>query len=176
MRRMLKNLTPMILATAITLVSGEDMHAADGLRYKNHNAINLTVTIDFAEIVRLPQSIATVIIGNSGVVDVELPRAGMMVLTGKAPGVTNLVLVNEDGDQTDEYLVEVVPSRRKLTTVHQGSKKETYQCGNGCTPVLSVGDDGDHFDKAGTQTQTRNTFSETQDKANSMPATGDLPY
>lgn len=161
-------LKPILAVTvgAVSLTFGTyASFGADGARYRNPNAINLTVTVDFAEIVHIDQPAATVIIGNSGVLDANMAIPDMMVLTGKAPGVTNLVVVNQNGDHTIEYLVEVVPSRRKLTTVHQGAKIQTYQCGVDCRPVLSIGDSQEHFDAAKSQIESRSKFSEIDGNA-----------
>lgn len=158
---MLAFLKPILAVTAGAMTLSSSF-AADGERYRNPNAIDLTVTVDFAEVVQLDQPATTIIIGNSGILDANIADAGMMVLTGKATGVTNLVLVN--GEHTVEYLVEVVPSRRKLTTVHQGAKIQTYQCGVDCRPVLSIGDSQEHFEAAKSQIDSRNKFSEIEGK------------
>ncbi len=162
MRAFMKPILAVTVGAASLAFGASASAAADGARYSNPNAIDLTVTVDFAEIVKLDQPVSTVIIGNSGVLDANLANPEMMVLTGKAAGVTNLFLVN--GDHTIEYLVEVVSSRRKLTTVHQGAKIQTYQCGVDCRPVLSIGDSPEHFDAAKSQIDSRSKFSEIEGK------------
>jgi hypothetical protein len=136
-------------------------HGDDKPYYRNPNNVDLTVTLDFAEVVKTAQPAATVVVGNSGLLDVNASNSNMLILTGKATGITNVVLFNQKGDRLREYLVEIRPSRRKLTTVHQGAKIETYQCGKGCVPVLSVGDSPEQFDKTKAQNESRSTFSET---------------
>ena len=168
-RKLLNAVFCMSMGASALLGAGTNPLAADGMLRPSERVTNLTVTMDFAAVVQLPQPVSTVIVGNSGILDVALTDTNFMVLTGKATGSTNLILLDEMGERTTEYLVEVSPSRRKLTTVHQGSAKETYHCGNGCTPVLSVGNAPDFFDITRSQVQTRGAFSGTEG-SDSAPA------
>lgn len=151
-------------------------HGDDKPYYRNPNNVDLTVTMDFAEVVKTAQPASIVVVGNSGLLDVNVSNPNMLILTGKATGITNVVLFNQKGDRIREYLVEIMPSRRKLTTVHQGSKIETYQCGNGCIPVLSVGDSSEHFDKTKAQNESLSTFSGTNStKTEAVPQLPGIP-
>lgn len=160
--QIVKNLIALALATSTVSFPAT---AADTPYYRNPNNVDITVTLDFAEVVSVSQPAATVIVGNSGMLDINVSNPNMIVLTGKAPGITNVVLFNQKGERMREYLIEIVPSRRQLTTVHQGDKIETYQCGKNCTPVLSLGDSPEHFGKAKSQVDARSAFSETNGSA-----------
>lgn len=153
----LKKMTAFMLISVSGSLTSE---AADVGYYRNPNNVDVTVTLDFAEVVKIAQPAATVVVGNSGMLDVNVSDPRMLILTGKAPGITNVVLFNQQGERLKEYLVEIQQSRRKMTTVHQGNRIETYQCGKDCTPVLSIGDNPEHFDKTKSQVKSRSTFSE----------------
>ena len=51
----------------------------------------LAVMIDHARVVKLPERTQTVIVGNPSIADVTVQRNGIMVVTGKSYGVTNLI-------------------------------------------------------------------------------------
>lgn len=149
--------------------------ASDVLPYRNPSSVDMTVTLDFAEVMKIDRAASTVVIGNSGMIDANLSGPGLVVLTGKASGVTNMILVNENGERIKEYLIEVVPSRRKLTTVHQGDKLQTYQCGKSCVPVLAVGDSQEHFSTTKGQMDNHSSFSENNTKKETIIPEVPLP-
>ncbi len=60
-------------------------------------ADTVTVPIDSARILQLPGGVATVVIGNPLIADASLQRGGMLVVTGKGYGATNLLALDRDG-------------------------------------------------------------------------------
>ena len=57
----------------------------------------LAVMIDHARVVKLPERTQTVIVGNPIIADVTVQRNGIMVVTGKSYGVTNLIALDGAG-------------------------------------------------------------------------------
>src|ERR1051325_11022033 len=65
----------------------------------------LTVMIDHAKVVKLPERTQTVIVGNPIIADVTVQRNGIMVVTGKSYGVTNLIALDGAGTLLSESLI-----------------------------------------------------------------------
>jgi Flp pilus assembly secretin CpaC len=68
----------------------------------------ILVTVDKARVVRLPEEIHTLVIGQPGVADVVmLKNTGMGVITGKSFGETNLIALDGQGNLVNEWTVRV---------------------------------------------------------------------
>jgi len=117
------------------------------------------LVIDFAKIMQLKEPISTLIIGNPGIADATIQDERTIVLTGKAAGMTNLIVMNDDGEELANMLVRVASNVRRLTTVFYGSKRQTLSCAPTCEQVISVGDDSEKFETAKTQIEGRQSFS-----------------
>ena len=57
----------------------------------------LTVNLDQAEVLQLPDRVATIVIGNPMIADASLQSGGMLVVTGKGYGATNLLALDRGG-------------------------------------------------------------------------------
>lgn len=125
-----------LLAASLSISSAEEM--ADPVR----------VTLDFAKIVRLKEPAATVIVGNSGIVEAAIDDDRTMVLTGQAPGSTNIIVMDADGNETENMRVLVASDTRQLTTVYSGSDRQSFSCNPRCEQVAVIGDDQDAFAQA----------------------------
>ena len=69
-------------------------------------ADRLEVFVNHAKIVKLAEPAATVIIGNDAIADATVKDATTLVLTGRAFGSTNLVILDADGEPiVDERVV-----------------------------------------------------------------------
>ena len=62
---------------------------------------SVVVLVDQAKVVRLPEKAQTVIVGNPAIADVAVQRNGVMVVTGKSFGVTNLIELTETPSAPD---------------------------------------------------------------------------
>lgn len=117
------------------------------------------LVIDFAKILKLDEPISTLIIGNPGIADAAIQDGQTIILTGKAAGMTNLIAINENGDEIANLLLRVASNVRRLTTVFYGTKRQTLSCAPTCEQVISVGDDKDKFETARSQIESRQKFS-----------------
>jgi len=104
---------------------------------REQQATAIRVTLDFARVQTFEAPVRTVIIGNPAIVDGTLNDERTIVLTGKAVGTTNLIVLGEAGREIASLVVNVIPSRDHLTTVHQGETQQTYTCADACKPLLS---------------------------------------
>ena len=102
---------------------------------REQKATSIRVTLDFARVQTFEIPVRTVIIGNPAIVDGTLNDERTIVLTGKAVGTTNLIVLGEAGREIASLVVNVVPNRDLLTTVHQGEAQQTYTCADACRPL-----------------------------------------
>jgi Flp pilus assembly secretin CpaC len=120
------------------------------------------VTIDFAKVMKFDREVATIVIGNPGIADAAVEDEKTIVLTGKAAGQTNLIVLDDEGEEIVNSLVRVSTNTRQLTTVFYGGERQTFSCAPVCEQVISVGDDPASFGNATAQIQTRQQFANPQ--------------
>ncbi len=122
----------------------------------------IDVTIDFATVLKLDRPAATIAIGNSGIADFELKDEMMLVLTGKAAGTTNLIVLDQDGKEIESAVLRVSSNVQQLTTVFYGNQRQTFSCSPTCEKVILVGDAPEAFKTATEQIQGRQQFATGQ--------------
>lgn len=120
---------------------------------------SVLVLVDHAKVVRLPEKARTVIVGNPAIADVTLQRNGVMVVTGKSFGVTNLIALDSSGTLLAESLVRVSAASDAVLTVQRGMERESYSCTPVCQPSLQLGDAQKYFGEAGAQATSRNAMA-----------------
>ena len=125
-------------------------------------ASSLDLTIDFATILELDRPAATLIIGNPGIADASVQDEQTVILTGKTAGSTNLIVLDQNGEEVANLTVRVSSDIRQLTTVFYGSKRQTFSCAPTCEQVISVGDNPEVFETAKSQIQNRTLFATGQ--------------
>uniref|UniRef100_UPI001954A29A pilus assembly protein N-terminal domain-containing protein n=1 Tax=Proteus mirabilis TaxID=584 RepID=UPI001954A29A len=84
----------------------------------------LTVTMDQARIVRLPPRVSTLVIGNPLIADATVQTGGLMVLTGKGIGSTNLIALDARGEQLMAVQIRVRPQNDAVVQVYRGVERE----------------------------------------------------
>jgi hypothetical protein len=105
----------------------------------------LRITVDQAQIAKLPSNTATIIIGNPAIADITSLKGGAgMVVTGKGYGRTNLIALDAQGNLIDEKEIHVEPTRNVLV-VQRGTSRESYSCDPVCMPSAVLGDDSKVF-------------------------------
>ena len=120
----------------------------------------INVTLDRATLIRMPEKAQTLIIGNPIIADVTvLKNNGMMVITGKGFGETNLIAVDAGGNPVAESLIKV-SANGALLIVQRGNERESYSCSPKCMPTIQLGDGGKLFADSVAQSTTRNTLAQ----------------
>jgi hypothetical protein len=133
-------------------------------------ADTVTVSIDDARVMRLPERVATVVIGNPLIADASLQRGGVLVVTGKGYGATNLLALDRDGRVVLNKTVRVQgPSQRDLVVVYRGVDRQSYSCAPECEPRVTLGDGSKYFAATLGQTTARNGSAQSS-KGGSAPA------
>lgn len=118
---------------------------------------SVAVMVDHAKVVRLPEKAQTVIVGNPAIADVAVQKNGVMVVTGKSFGVTNLIALDAGGALLAESLVRVGADSDSVLTVQRGLERESYSCTPICQPSAQLGDAQKYFGEVGTQATTRSS-------------------
>ncbi len=119
-------------------------------------AESVIVMVDHAKVVRLPEKAQTVIVGNPAIADVAVQKNGVMIVTGKSFGVTNLIALDASGTLLAESLVRVGADSDSMLTVQRGLERESYSCTPVCQPTAALGDASKHFTEVGSQASARN--------------------
>src|SRR5258708_14442982 len=70
-------------------------------------AETVSLVLDQASILKLPEKVATIIIGNPSVADGSLQSGGLLVVTAKAYGPTNLLALDSRGKPLADYPLKV---------------------------------------------------------------------
>jgi hypothetical protein len=122
----------------------------------------LTIPLDQATLVKMPERLATLVIGNPLVADVSVQTGGLLVVTGKGYGSTNLIALDKNGAVLLEKAVNVVAPRENLMTVYKGIDRETYSCAPNCQPRVTLGDAPKYFNAIIGQEGVRNAQAQAQ--------------
>ena len=133
----------LVLATAMALISG------------SASAQTIPVVLDEAKLVKLPDRVATLVIGNPLIADVGLQAGGLMVITAKGYGATNIIALDRAGAVLMERMIEVTSPRDHVVVVYRGVERETYSCAPHCERRITLGDSSSYFDPTLNQTLIR---------------------
>jgi hypothetical protein len=121
------------------------------------HADTLTINVDQAQIMHLPDRIATIVIGNPLIADATLQSGGVLVITGKGYGATNLVALDRAGRIVMNKSIQVVGAGTDdMVVVYKGIERETLSCAPDCEHRITLGDSPAYFNATLTQSGARN--------------------
>lgn len=115
----------------------------------------VTVLVDNAKVIRLPEKTSTIIVGNPIIAEVTPQKNGVLVLTGKSFGSTNLIALDASGGLIAETMIRVEASRDTTITVQRGLERESLSCTPTCQRALQLGDGDDYFKMTTSQADAR---------------------
>lgn len=118
-------------------------------------AADINVILDEARLVKMPDRVSTIVIGNPAIADAIVQASGWMVLTGKSQGATNVVALDRSGAILMEKTVEVQGSR-EVVVVYRGVERNSYSCTPDCDRRLTLGDSESFFNLTAGQIGARN--------------------
>ena len=121
-------------------------------------AADISVILDQARLVKLPDRVATIVIGNPAIADAAVQSGGWMVITGKGYGATNLIALDRSGAILMEKTVEV-QGPKDVVVVYRGVERNTYSCTPECSPRLTLGDGNAFFEVIAGQIIARNALA-----------------
>ena len=109
-------------------------------------AEDVNINVDQARLLNLPDRVATIVIGNPLIADATLQSGGLLVVTGKGYGSTNLLALDRKGQVIMSKTVRVVgPASDDLVVVYRGVDRESYSCAPECQPRITLGDSRSYF-------------------------------
>jgi hypothetical protein len=100
----------------------------------------LIVHVDQAKLLKLPERTATLVIGNPLIADAVVQPGGIVVITAKSYGTTNLVALDRTGVTLMDQAVQVAAPNDVVVVVYRGVDKESYSCAVTCERRLTIGD------------------------------------
>src|SRR5215212_7797751 len=90
-------------------------------------AADISVGADFATIVKLPEGVQTVVVGNPLIADVSVQRGRHLLLIGRSPGITNLIVLGGAGTVILDKTIEVRTSDDGRSTYVQTESGTSYR-------------------------------------------------
>ena len=99
----------------------------------------MEIFIDQTEVVRLPRTAGSVVIGNPSVAGVAVHDDRTLLLTGISFGSTNLVVLDNIGRTILERQITVAENASgKNLTIARGAQTNTYSCQTKCRPLKTA--------------------------------------
>lgn len=117
----------------------------------------VSINVDQAQLLNLPDRVATIVIGNPLIADATLQAGGVLVITGKGFGRTNLLALDRGGRVLMSKIVEVRgPGTDDIVVVYKGVERESYSCAPTCQRRITLGDSPAFFNATISQSGARN--------------------
>lgn len=92
----------------------------------------LRVFMDHARILKLDRPVSKVIVGNSQVADATVADPKTIVLTGRAFGTTNIVLLDADGNAIVDERILVSIDEGNTVRVYRQTERSVLSCTPNC--------------------------------------------
>ena len=110
-----------------------------------HADETIAVNVDQAKLVKFPERIATIVVGNPLIADVTLQPGGIVVVTGKGYGATNVIAMDRSGAVLMDRVIQVQGPTDKVVTIYKGVERESYSCAPICQRRVTLGDGEGYF-------------------------------
>jgi len=141
------------IATALMISAG-----VPGAAFAD-NTNDFVVQYDQVRLLRLEEKAADVIVGNPSIADVAIQNGKLLAITGKTFGVTNLIILDDEGRVMMNRRLMVASDDQKIVNLTRGSKRRTYNCSPNCQPVMNIGDDTEYYSNVSAASQKKIKFS-----------------
>lgn len=92
----------------------------------------LRVYMDHARVLKLDRPVSKVIVGNSKVADATVADSKTIVLTGRAFGTTNIVLLDTDGNAILDERILVSIDEGNTVRVYRQTERSVLSCTPNC--------------------------------------------
>jgi hypothetical protein len=125
-------------------------------------ADTVSVAVDQSVVLRLPAQVATIVIGNPLIADATLQSGGILVVTGKGYGATNMLALDNKGRVLMDKTLQVLsPGGSDVVVVYKGIERESYSCAPECERRATLGDSPTYFSATLGQIGARNSQAQT---------------
>lgn len=90
-----------------------------------------------AEIRAYATAPATIVLGDEDVVAVNITPSDVLVLTARARGTTNVIVLDENGGELDRFMLSVLEPGEDIT-VRRGTARQIVRCDPACRSLSDV--------------------------------------
>lgn len=139
-----------ILATSMAMTPGTARAAQE-----------IVLTADQSQMMKLPQSPATLVVGNPSVADVTID-GNTLFFHPRGYGLTNVLALDAKGRKLGDYLVRVIYDDSYSVSMYGPAGRQTYSCRRDCEPTLRIGDEKNFFTDYTSQASGKNTLASGQ--------------
>jgi len=101
-------------------------------------------------------------IGNPLIADASIQAGGLMVITGKGYGMTNIIALDRAGAVILEKTVAVEGPGDDVVVVYRGVDRATYSCLPDCEQRFTLGDSDKYFESTSGQVSSRDSLARGQ--------------
>ncbi len=95
-------------------------------------ASGIEVVMNQAKIVKLGRAADTIVVGNPAIADAAVQDPSTVVLTGKGFGVTNLVILDAEGNPIIDEQVTVIRQAASTVRIYRRAAVQTMSCSPYC--------------------------------------------
>jgi hypothetical protein len=122
-------------------------------------ANDVIIYTDQAKILHLTGQPGTIVVGNPSIADVTV-EGERVVLMGRSYGVTNIIILDHDGEQLAALDVTVQITDKNAVHVFKAGGRMSLVCAPVCEQTLQVGDDPARaFEPLVKEIQTKNDMA-----------------
>jgi Flp pilus assembly secretin CpaC len=104
----------------------------------------IRMDVDSVRLVKLASEPATVVLSNPIYADATV-QGDRLVLIGKNTGRTNVIVLDNGGNQIASFMIMVQRDENQYVSVYRAGQRRTMQCEPFCDDVLTVNDDAGAF-------------------------------
>jgi Flp pilus assembly secretin CpaC len=124
------------------------------------SAAGVAVALDEVRVVTFKTPVKTVFVGNPVIADITVIDPQHVFILGKSFGTTNLVALDDKGNQRINEQISVFNRAGAAVTLHRGASQVTMTCTRAqCVAAPTPGDDNGPFDAVTGQIDRRQTLS-----------------
>lgn len=114
----------------------------------------IRMDVDSVKLVKLASEPSTVVLSNPIYADATV-QGDRLVLIGKNTGRTNVIVLDNDGNQIANFMIMVQRDENQIVSVYRAGQRRTMQCEPFCDDVLTVNDDANSFNNMAQQISTK---------------------
>ncbi|MFQ5562696.1 MAG: pilus assembly protein N-terminal domain-containing protein [Parvularculaceae bacterium] len=118
-------------------------------------AEQIWLTMDQVRPYKLDVPASSIVVGNPGIADVTVRDENNLFLFGKAPGLTNIYIFDEEGEPVRNLMIRVRTASSGMLVFHRGAQRTTYNCTSQCEPTITVGDSPEQFSGVSAQVEAK---------------------
>lgn len=118
-------------------------------------AEQIWLTMDQVRPYELAKPAGQIVVGNPAVADVTVQDKERVFLFGKAPGMTNMYIFDDEGEFVDNLIIRVRATGAGMLVMHRGAMRTTYNCTDECDATMTVGDETTSFSTVQQQVRTK---------------------